>query len=257
MLSPYALYSFPIFNERGLAVSSRKEFREAFANRILATLPREEYERLRPRLEPVRLTQSKILYEAGDVIRYAYFPKGGMVSLLSVTEDGRSIEVGMIGDEGMAGIPIVLRVNRTPYQVMVQIPANAMRIRGDALREEFKRGGKLQDLLLRYAHTLLTQVTQSAACNRFHTVEERLCRWLLVSRDRVQTDTLPLTQEFLSHMLGVPRTSVTMIAGTLQKGGLIRYSRGKITILDRQGMEAASCECYRLVREEINHFLAA
>lgn len=238
-------------------MSISKSFRAQFENRILATLPRDEYERLLPRLESVRLTQGKILYNAGDVVRYAYFPKGGMVSLLSVTEDGRTIEVGMIGDEGMAGIPVVLRVNRAPYRVMVQLTANAMRIRGDVLREEFNRGGKLQDLLLRYTHTLLTQVAQSAACNRFHTVEERLCRWLLIGRDRVHTDTLQLTQEFLSHMLGVPRTSVTMIAGTLQADGLIRYRRGKITIIDRQGLETASCECYRVVREEISHFLAA
>jgi CRP-like cAMP-binding protein len=140
---------------------------------------------------------------------------------------------------------------------MVQLAGNALRIRGDALREAFDRGGRLQDLLLRYTHSLLTQIAQSAACNRFHTVEERLCRWLLMSRDRVQTDTIPLTQEFLSDMLGVPRTSVTTIAGTLQKDGLITYSRGKIIILDRPRLEAASCECYRLVRDGLKQFLVA
>lgn len=238
-------------------MSTSREFRAPFENRVLASLPHEEYERLRPYLEPVRLAPGKILYGAGDIVRHAYFPKGGMVSLLSMTEDGRTIEVGMIGCEGVAGIPVVLRVNRSPYQVMVQLPTGAARIKGETLRREFNRGGKLQDLLLRYTHTLLTQVAQSAACNRFHTVEERLCRWLLISRDRVQTDTLQLTQEFLSHMLGVPRTSVTMIAGSLQRDGLIRYSRGKITILDPGGLETASCECYRVVREEIGHFLAA
>lgn len=236
---------------------SAKDSTFTFENRILAALPREEYERISTNLELVRLTQGKILYDADDVTQYAYFPKGGMVSLISMTEDGRTTEVGMIGNEGIVGIPVVLRVRRAPYQVMVQLPANALRIRGEILREEFNRGGKLQDLLLRYTHTLLTQISQSAACNRFHTVEKRLCRWLLVSRDRVQTDTLHLTQEFLSHMLGVPRTSVTMIAGTLQTDGLISYHRGKITILDRRGLNAASCECYRLVRDEIRHFLAA
>lgn len=234
-----------------------KEPGATFGNGLLSALPREEYERLAPHLELIRLTPGKILYSAGDIVRHAYFLKGGMASLLSTTEDGRTIEVGMIGSEGMTGVPIILRSSVAPYQVMVQLAGNALRIGGGALREEFNRGGKLQDLLLRYTHSLLIQVAQSAACNRFHTVEERLCRWLLVSRDRVQTDTLQLTQEFLSQMLGVPRTSVTMIAGALQKEGLIRYSRGRITILDRKGLEAASCECYRRVREGISNFLVA
>ena len=227
------------------------------ANSLLASLPYQEYERLLPHLELVRLTPGKILYNAGDVIRYAYFPLSGMICLLSTTEDGRTIEIGMIGNEGMSGIPIILKTSVAPYQIMVQLAASAMRIRGDKLIEEFKRGGQLQDMLLRYAHTILTQVAQSAACNRFHTVEKRLCRWLLVSRDRVHTDTISLTQEFLSYMLGVPRTSITMIASALQKEGFIRYSRGKIFITDRRALEAASCECYRIVREEIGHFLAA
>ena len=236
---------------------SVKDVGSTFNNRLLAALPREEYERLSPHLELVRLPPGKILYNAGEIVRYAYFPRGGMVSLLSITEEGRTIEVGMIGNEGMTGVPVILRSGMAPYQVMVQLAGNALRIRGDALREAFNRGGTLQDLLLRYTHSLLIQVAQSAACNRFHTVEERLCRWLLVSRDRVQTDTIQLTQEFISHMLGVPRTSVTMIAGALQKEGLIKYSRGRITLLDRRGLEAASCECYRRVREGISELLIA
>lgn len=236
---------------------SVKDVGSTFNNRLLAALPREEYERLSPHLELVRLPPGKILYNAGEIVRYAYFPRGGMVSLLSITEEGRTIEVGMIGNEGMTGVPVILRSGMAPYQVMVQLAGNALRIRGDALREAFNRGGTLQDLLLRYTHSLLIQVAQSAACNRFHTVEERLCRWLLVSRDRVQTDTIQLTQEFISHMLGVPRTSVTMIASALQKEGLIKYSRGRITLLDRRGLEAASCECYRRVREGISELLIA
>lgn len=234
-----------------------KEPVTVFGNSLLLALPHAEYQRLKPHLAMVRLPPGKILYNAGDIVRHAYFPKDGVVSLLSITEDGRTIEVGMIGNEGMAGIPIILRSNTAPFQVMVQLAGNALRIRGDALREEFNRGGKLQDMLLRYTNSLLTQVAQSAACNRFHTVEERLCRWLLISRDHVQTDVLQLTQEFLSQMLGVPRTSVTMIAHALQAEGLIRYSRGRITILDRGGMEAASCECYRRIREGISNFLVA
>jgi CRP-like cAMP-binding protein len=229
----------------------------AFGNRLLAALPREEYEGLSPHLEMVRLTPGNTLYHAGDAVRHAYFPIGGMISLLATTEGGRSIEIAMIGTEGMAGVPLILGRGAAPYEVMVQLAGTALRVRGDVLRAAFNRGGRVQEILLRYTHALFTQVAQSAACNRFHTVEERLCRWLLVSRDRVQTDTIRLTQEFLSHMLGAPRSSVTEVAGALQSEGLISYSRGKITILDRRGLEAAACECYRLVREEIGHFLAA
>jgi CRP-like cAMP-binding protein len=234
-----------------------KESRFGFENRLLAALPQEEYQRLLPHLELVRLTQGRILYAPGDTIRYAYFLRGGMVSLLSITQDGRTLEVGIIGNEGLVGIPVILKVSRAPYQVLVQLTANAMRVRGELLKVEFNRGGQLQTLMLRYLHTLLTQLVQSAACNRFHTSEERLCRWLLICHDRVQTNTLHLTQEFLSYMLGVPRTSVTMIASTLQKNSLISYKRGKITILDRQGLERYSCECYKLFQEEIDHFLVA
>jgi CRP-like cAMP-binding protein len=235
----------------------RKESHSSYENHLLAALTDEEYRRLSPHLELVRLPAGKILYEPGDKVRYAYFLKGGMVSLLSTTHDGRSVEVGMIGNEGLAGMPIIFGVSQAPYKIMVQLQGHAMRIKAEALRGEFKRGGHLHDLLLHYAHTLLTQIAQSAACNRFHTVEERLCRWLLVSRDRVQTDTLHLTQEFISHMMGVPRTSVTAIASGLQKEGIIRHSRGKITILDRRRLETVSCECYRLVSEEIRHLSAA
>jgi CRP-like cAMP-binding protein len=236
---------------------SLKDVSPAFGNDLLRALPREEYARLSPHLELVRLTPGDILYHAGGEVRHAYFPKGGMLSLLSITESGRTIEVAMIGNEGMAGIPIILGSAEAPYQVMVQLSGNALRVRGEALRAEFGRGGGLHDLLLRYTHALLTQVAQSAACNRFHSVEERLCRWLLMCRDHVRTDTIRLTQEFLSHMLGAPRSSVTAVAVSLQNRGLIMYSRGKITVLDRHGLEVASCECYRLVRDEFRNFLAA
>jgi CRP-like cAMP-binding protein len=180
-----------------------------------------------------------------------------MLSLLSTTRAGASVEVGLIGDEGVAGLPAILRVNTAPYRVAVQLPGNAVRFRADIIRDAFNRGGRLQDLLLRYMHTLLMQISQSAACNRFHTVEERLCRWLLVCHDRGHSDVLSLTQEFLSQMIGAPRTSVTEIAGVLQRANLISYSRGKIRILNRPGLEAASCECYGVVRGSIDEFLAA
>ncbi len=234
-----------------------QESHSPYENYLLAALPDEEYQRLAPHLELVRLTPRKILYEPGYNVRYAYFLKSGMVSLLSTTQDGRSVEVAMLGNEGLVGVPIIFGVSRAPYRSMVQLQGNAMRIKAEALHGEFKRGGQLKDLLLYYAHTLVTQIAQSAACNRFHTVEQRLCRWLLVSRDCVQIDTLHLTQEFISHMLGVPRTSVTAIAGILQKEGVIRHSRGKLTILNRQYLEASSCECYRLVRAETRHLTAA
>ena len=226
-------------------------------NQLLATLLKVEYARLLPHLEWVRLAQNKILYEAGDIVRHIYFPVSGMTSLLSSTEDGQTVEVAMVGNEGVVGVSVILKVDRTPYKAKVQIAANAMRIRTDVFKREFGRGGQFQDLILHYAHTLLTQVSQSAACNRFHTVEQRLCRWLMIGRDRTKSDTLQLTQEALSHMLGSPRPSVTAIAGALQKEGMIRYRRGRITIVAPAALEAASCECYRIVRDEINAYLAA
>ena len=238
-------------------MTSSQEPPSSYENRLLAALPRAEYLRLLPHLKLVHLPPRKILYDIGEVVRYAYFPRGGMISLLSSTEDGRTVEVGMIGNEGVAGIGVILRNKIEPCQMMVQLPGNAMRISGDVLQEEFKRCHALQDLLLRYTHMLLLQIAQSAACNRFHTVEERLCRWLLISRDRLQTDTLHLTQEFLAHMLGVPRTSVTMAASDLQRKGLIQYGRGRIIILDYPRLEAAACECLRVVRAGISQFLAA
>jgi CRP-like cAMP-binding protein len=180
-----------------------------------------------------------------------------MVSLLSTTEDGKAVEVGMIGNEGVAGLSVILGFDEAPYQAVVQLPGTAMRIKTVKLKAEFKRGGQLHDLLLRYTHILLTQLSQSASCNIFHTVKERLCRWLLISHDLVHSDTLYLTQEFLSQMIGTPRTNVTMIAGNLQKDDLILYRRGKVQIIDRSGLEAASCECYGIVKESIQHYIAA
>jgi CRP-like cAMP-binding protein len=226
-------------------------------NHLLASLPREEYQRLVPHLEPVRFPVAKILYHTGDTVSYAYFPRGGMLSMLSTSEDGRTIEVGVIDREGVAGLPAVLGVRKAPYQIITQLPTSALRIRGDVLKEEFLRGGRLQDILLRYLHALVTQIAQSASCTRFHRPENRLCRWLLVSQDCEQSDTLHLTQEFLSYMLGVPRTSVTALAASLQLKGVIRYSRGKITILNRRHLEVCTCECYRFLRDEFRGVLAA
>lgn len=226
-------------------------------NRILAALPKDEYARLLPALSHARLPQGKVLWDVGETVRHAYFPLGGMLSLLSVTDDGSTVEVGMMGSEGCAGVAALLRLRNAPYRVVSQLPTTALRIGIETLEREFARGGRLQDLLLRYTHAVLAQVSQSASCNRFHTTEERLCRWLLISRDRAQSDALPLTQESLAQMIGCPRTSVTAIASRIRQMGLVRYGRGRVHVLDRGGLEKISCECYRTISEEIERFLAA
>jgi CRP-like cAMP-binding protein len=224
-------------------------------NKILAALPPSEYERVLPHLEMVRLPKGKVLYHVGDVIRHVYFINDGQVSLLPITSDGATVEVAMVGNEGVIGISAILRSNRVPYEVMVQFPVkSALRVRAEVVREEFNRGGKLQDLLLCYTQVLLTQITQSAICNRFHPSDKRLARWLLIANDLVKSNTFNLTHEFIAHRLGTPRTGVTMAAGALQRDDLIRYSRGKITIRNREGLEHASCECYEIIRRELNDF---
>jgi CRP-like cAMP-binding protein len=227
----------------------------AVNNRILSALPHEEYQRLQPHLELVHLSTRRTLSEAGDLIRHTYFLNSGMGSLLAVTQGGATVEIAMVGNEGMLGIPVVLGARKAPYRIMIQMPGDAMRIKADVLRAQLKRGAELQDLLLSYTHALITQISQSAVCNRFHTMEKRLCRWLLIAHDRVDGDTFHLTQEIISYMMGAPRTGVTMAAGTLQDAGLIRYKRGKITIIDRNGLEETACECYRIVAETLDHFL--
>jgi CRP-like cAMP-binding protein len=226
-------------------------------NRLLAALPPEEYKRFVRHLQPVYLAKGKIIYHAGDLVRHAYFPLDGMLSLLPVMEDGATLEVAMVGDEGMIGIPSILRVRKIPYQVAVQMTARAMRVSDRSLREEFNRGEGLHDLLLNYVHDLLTQVAQSAVCSHYHKLTQRLCCLLLVGRGRVKSDTLHLTHELLAHMLGVSRTRVTMSAANLRRENLIRYSRGKITILDRRGLEATACKCYWAIAGGVDQFIAA
>lgn len=226
-------------------------------NKILAALPRDEYERLHAHLEKVHLPQNKIIYDAGDNIRYAYFPLCGMISLLSITESGETFEVAMVGNEGVVGLSLALKAQNIPYRATVQITADAMRINAMSLRAELRRGSKLEELMLMYAHSMLIHTSQSAVCGRFHTVEKRFCRWLLIARDRVKSNTFQFTQEIISHMLGTPRTVVTTAASNLQDAGLIRYRRGKITILDPQGLENSACECYTIVKKEISHSFVA
>lgn len=224
-------------------------------NRLLAALPRAELERLLPHMEVVHSRQGKIIYEPGATVDNLYFPNNGMLSLLSMSEDGTTIEVGMVGNEGVVGVSYILQLNTTPYEVMSQLPSTLIKIKGEVVAAEFKRGGVFNSLLLRYTHVLLTQISQSVVCNRFHPIEKRLCRWLLTASYRLKTDTLHLTQEILGHMLGVPRTGVTMAAVSLQRAGLIRYSRGKIEFLNRNAIEATSCKCHQIVEEEMERFL--
>lgn len=223
-------------------------------NRILAALPKKEYERLRPHLKLISLQLSEVLYEAGTSIRYVYFPHHSMISLLSLRTGSKTVEVGVIGHEGMVGLPVFLGTNISPNQVIVQVADGAMRMKASALKAELKRGGALQGLLLRYTQARITQISQRAACNNLHTVRKRLCRWLLMVHDRVRSDVFPLTHGRISTMLGVRRTSVTEAAGSLQQAGLINYSYGKITILNRRGLERTACECYRIATPEGDRF---
>ncbi len=227
----------------------------AVRNKILAALPHEEFARLLPHLESVYLQKGEIVYLPGDDIQFGYFLVSGLVSFLFTTETGSTIEVAMVGNEGLVGVPVILRNRVIPYEVTVQFVTEAFKIRAEALQEEFDRGETLHDLVLRYLNVLIAQISQSCICNRFHTLEQTLSRWLLLVQDRVNSESLNLTQESISHILGVPRTAVTMAAGDLQRAGLIRYSRGKIFILDRRRLEANACECYRIIRDELQHFL--
>jgi CRP-like cAMP-binding protein len=221
------------------------------ANRLLAALPRGEYRRLLPELEQVAMPFAAVLYEAGGLIRHVYFPNDSIVSLLSVVADRSTLEVGVVGNEGMAGIPVFLGVGTSRNRAIIQGAGTAMRMKASVLRREAEGAGALRHLLHLYTHSLLTQVSQSAACNRFHLVEARLARWLLTMHDRLRSDEFRLTQEFMSDMLGVRREGVSKAAGALQKDGLINYSRGRIKILDRAGLEAVACECYVVVRDDV------
>jgi CRP-like cAMP-binding protein len=219
-------------------------------NRILAALPSKDYERLRPHLEFISLPLHVTLYKSGDFIEHVYFPGEGVVSLNTHMRDGAAIEVGLIGMDGLVGIPVLLGDDIAFEEAVVQIPGHALRMRSAHLKERLKKAhNSLLTQLLLYTRTLMKQVTQTAACNRLHTVEERLARWLLMCHDRVESDELPLTQDFISHMLGTRRASVGTAATKLQAAGVIRYSKGHITILNRAALEASSCECYHAVKE--------
>ncbi|MFN6562464.1 MAG: Crp/Fnr family transcriptional regulator [Nostoc sp. ChiSLP01] len=219
-------------------------------NKILALLSATEYQRLIPHLEPVHLEFKQVLYEAGEPITHVYFLNHAVASLVCNQEDGSTVEAGMVSNDGMVGLPVIWGGRSTTTSAFIQVPDSGMRMRADVLIAEFNRGGELQNLLLRYTQALFTQVTQTAACNRLHSIEERLARWLLLISDRVQSDTFPLTQEFLGQMLGCRRSGVTVAASTLSRAGIITYKRGNINILNRDDLEDTSCECYSIIKNE-------
>jgi CRP-like cAMP-binding protein len=221
-------------------------------NRLLATLPVKEYARIVPYLVNIPLLYKEIIQESGVPIEYTYFPNDAIISLLSVVEKECTIEVGMIGNEGMVGASILLGSKRSPTQAIVQSSGSAMRMNAEILKKEFKRSSTMQDLLLPYAHALLASGGQLAACFRYHTLQQRLCRWLLMAHDRAGTDELTVTQGFISHMLSTRRASITEAANALRKKGLIDTRRGHITITNRQGLEAAACSCYQIIRDQFS-----
>ncbi len=234
---------------------TREQNRVPYGSEHSLALPTEVYGRMAPHLEDVRLSLGQVIYESGEQLAHIYFPTTCIVSLLYTMEDGTSAEIGVVGNDGVVGIALFMGGETTPNRAVVQSGGRSLRVRPPILMEEFRRGGPLQQLLLRYTQALITQMSQTAVCNRLHTVDQQLCRWLLLSHDRLASDELTMTQELIANMLGVRREGVTVAAGRLQAAGLIRYHRGRITIIDRAGLEARACECYQVVRNEFERLL--
>jgi CRP-like cAMP-binding protein len=231
-------------------MSLTTEGRAAVGNHLLAALPHDSYERLRPHLEPISFSLGEVVYESGGHMPYVYFPTTSHISLLYTMIDGSTAEMGLVGQEGIVGIALFMGGETTPNRAMVQGGGAAYRMKSAAMLDEFKRGGEFQHLLLRYTQALITQISQTAVCNRLHSVEQRLCRWLLMTRDLAQSDELEMTHEFISNMLGVRREGVTVAAQKLQEKGMISYVRGHIQILDRPQLLSHVCECYQVVKSE-------
>jgi CRP-like cAMP-binding protein len=217
-------------------------------NKILAALSDGEYQRLLPHLEEIDLPHGEVLYEMDGPVRYVYFPFNALISLVTQMTDGAIVEVGLIGNDGMSGVAALMGKETSPERAIVQIPNGGARAKFSVIKEEFKRGGELQLLLLAYARLLMRQVSQTAACNATHTTEERLSRWLLMCHDRIQSEELKLTQEFIAEMLGTRRATVSVAAMVLQTDGYIKYNRGHIRIVDRPGLESFTCECYQALK---------
>jgi CRP-like cAMP-binding protein len=225
------------------------------ANRLLGLLLRRDCARLQPYLQPVQLKYRQSLYRANKPIEFVYFIETGVGSLVNTMANGDAAEVGTIGNEGVVGLPLLLGDDGAPTSVYVQVPGAGLRMKAVLFKKELERSASMRAVMLRYAHAVFNQVAQSAACNHFHTLEQRCCRWLLMTHDRMHSDEFLLTQEFLAMMLGVQRTGVTAAAGALQRAGLIRYRRGAVTVLDRRGLQARSCECYGVSKREFDRLL--
>jgi CRP-like cAMP-binding protein len=224
-------------------------------NRLLAALPDPEWVQWQPLLEPVAMTLGEVLYEPGTTLSHVYFPTTSIVSLLYVMENGASAEIAVVGNEGVVGISLFMGGESTPSRAVVQSAGYGFRLRAQSVKEEFNRAGPVLHLLLRYTQALITQMAQTAVCNRHHTLNQQLCRWLLLSLDRLPDNEVVMTQELIANMLGVRREGVTEAAGSLQQAGLIRYSRGRISVLNRAGLEERTCECYAVVKKEYDRLL--
>jgi CRP-like cAMP-binding protein len=224
-------------------------------NHLLAALPVDEFDLLNPDLEPISLSLGKVIYESGEELEYIYFPTTAIISLLYIMENGSTAEIGIAGNDGLVGVALFMGGSTTPSRAVVQSAGNAFRLRSKKLQTAFDFGGVFQKILLRYTQSLMTQISQTAVCNRLHSVEQRLCRWLLINHDLLQTNKLIMTHDLIANMLGVRREGVSIAAGHLQKQGLIKYVRGTIIILHRPGLEKAVCECYQVVKNEYDRLL--
>jgi CRP-like cAMP-binding protein len=224
-------------------------------NHLLAALSTEAQDHLFPHLEPISLPLGKVLYESGDALRHVYFPTDSIVSLLYVMENGASAEISVVGNDGIIGVALFMGGESTPSRAIVQSAGSAYRLPGQRLKDEFNRHGELLQLLLRYTQSLITQMAQTAVCNRHHSIDQQLCRWLLLSLDRLPGNHLAMTQELIANMLGVRREGVTNAAGKLERAGVIEYTRGHITVLDRPKLEHLCCECYAVVKKETDRLL--
>lgn len=238
-----------------LSMGVVKHTDDALMNHLIAALPEDEFIRLKPNLEPVSLSLGEVIYESGEQLEYIYFPTTAIISLLYIMENGSTAEIGMAGNDGLVGIALYMGGSTTPSRAVVQSAGNAFRMSSRALNDEFSLGGVFQKVLLRYTQSLMTQISQTAVCNRLHTVEQQLCRWLLINHDLLQTNKLIMTHDLIANMLGVRREGVSIAAGNLQKKGLIKYVRGTITMLNRDALERAACECYRVVKDEYDRLL--
>jgi CRP-like cAMP-binding protein len=236
-------------------MATRRKAPEPHANRLLGLLPAGDYQRLRPHLHPILLEYRQSLYRAHKPIEFVYFIETGVGSLVNTMTNGDAAEVGTIGNEGMVGLPLLLGDDRAPTSVYVQVPGAGLRMKAALFEKELARSASMRTVMHHYTHAFFNQVAQSAACNQFHSLQQRCCRWMLMTRDRMQSDEFLLTQEFLAMMLGVQRTGVSAAAGNLQRAGLIRYKRCTVNILDRRGLQGRSCECYGVSKREFDWLL--